>query len=574
MVQRFVVLGILSFLFCFQLQAEPPPSSANNNVLMPEILDLQKEISRLKDNQYDLQKTVLQGGQLSTEDANRIKLLEQELQELKKAKESMEAQIATARQAMPQASTVSSIESMLKTNESQTFSINIVWTLVAGFMVMFMQAGFALVETGFTRAKNAAHTMSMNFMVYALGMLGFWFSGFAIMFGGTGASGSVSTVTSLGPEVGEKLNSLLGIPIGDHFWGIMGGTGFCLPPSMLVGSVFTLFLFQGVFMDTTATIPTGSMAERWKFLPFCIYSFIVGALIYPLFGCWVWGGGWLAGLGKSLGLGNGHVDFAGSSVVHMSGGVLAVVGAMILGPRIGKYNKDGSSNGIPGHNIPMGVLGTFILAFGWFGFNPGSTLSGMDTQIAIIAVNTMLASAGGAVAGMITTWIRYGKPDPSFMCNGMLAGMVAITAPCAFLDSWAAVLVGVVAGILVVFAAVIVDEKFKIDDPVGAISVHGVNGTWGVIALGLFANGKYGAGWNGVETAVTGLFYGNPSQLIAELIGAVTCIVAVGTMGWLTFAGIEAAMGNRVPAQDELRGLDIPELGVLGYQPDVNPESK
>jgi len=547
--------------------------------ILPQIIDLQKEISRLKDNQFEMQKTVLQSNSLSADDLQNIKNMQLELEALKKSKEEMELQLSAMKKVEDVAKVDTALEEgplavITKINDSQNWSVNMMWTLIMGFLVMFMQAGFAMVETGFTRAKNVAHTMSMNFMVYAIGMLGFWFSGFAIMFGGTGGEGSVSTVVSLGPEVATHLNSLIGFQIGDSFWGLMGGAGFCLPPSMLVGSVFTLFLFQMLFMDTAATIPTGSLVERWKFLPFCFYAFIVGAFIYPLYGCWVWGGGWLAGLGKSLGLGNGHVDFAGSSVVHLTGGVLALIGAYIIGPRIGKYNKNGSSNPIPGHNIAMGVIGTFILAFGWFGFNAGSTLSAMDSQIGIIAVNTMLSAAAGAVAGMIATWIRFSRPDPSFMCNGMLAGLVAITAPCAFVDSWAAVLIGAIAGIVVVFSAVIIDEKLKIDDPVGAISVHGVNGIWGILALGLFANGKYGAGWNGVDSAVTGMMYGNPSQLVAQCIGILACIVAVGSMGWAMFMAIEKLIGNRVSAHDELKGLDIPEMGVMGYQPDVNPESK
>lgn len=457
---------------------------------------------------------------------------------------------------------------------NQTYALNIMWTLIAGFLVMFMQAGFSMVETGFTRAKNAAHTMSMNFMVYALGMLGFWVCGFAIMFGGTGAPTSVSTITSLGPEVAAHLNGAVSFGIGDKVFQILGTKGFFLPPEMMIGSIFALFLFQMVFMDTTATIPTGTMAERWRFLPFCIYAFIVGAIIYPVYGSWVWGGGWLAALGQNFGLGNGHVDFAGSSVVHLCGGVLAFVGGMIIGPRYGKYNADGSSNPIPGHNIPMGIIGTFILAFGWFGFNAGSTLAGSDFQIGVIATNTMLASSSGAVAGMIITWMRFGRPDPSFMCNGMLAGLVAITGACAFVDSWAAVLIGLIAGILVVFSSQIIDEVLKIDDPVGATSVHGVCGLWGVIALGLFANGKYGAGWNGVESAVTGLFYGNASQLIAQIIGSATCIVAVGIMGYITFKMINFLSPHRVSQADEIAGLDIPELGVMGYQPDVDPHPR
>jgi Amt family ammonium transporter len=401
-------------------------------------------------------------------------------------------------------------------------------------------------------------------------MLGYWVCGFAIQFGGTGAATSVSTVTTLGPAVAEKLNSEVGLSLGGKFFGLLGGTGFFLPPGMLEGGIFSLFLFQMVFMDTTATIPTGTLAERWRFLPFCLYAVCVGAFIYPLYANWVWGGGWLAAMGKNFGLGHGHVDFAGSSVVHLCGGTIAFAGGRILGPRHGKYNADGTPNPIPGHNIPLAILGTFILAFGWFGFNPGSTLSGMDTQIGVIATNTMLASAAGAAAGMITTWLRFGRPDPSFMCNGMLAGLVAITAPCAFVESWAAVVIGVIAGMLVVVSAEFIETRVRIDDPVGAISVHGTCGLWGVISLGLFANGRYGDGWNGVPGKVAGLFYGDFRQLIAEAIGAIVCIVAVFGLAHITFSIIGFFTPHRVAVEDEMIGLDGPEMGVLGYQPDLD----
>ncbi|HZR46071.1 MAG TPA: hypothetical protein VFA47_05185, partial [Candidatus Manganitrophaceae bacterium] len=299
-------------------------------------------------------------------------------------------------------------------------SVNMVWTLIAGFLVMFMQAGFALVETGLTRAKNAAHTMGMNFMVYAIGMTGFWIMGYALMYGGVGALGTLGGTPLLDSEV---TLTLFGKP-----FGLFGTKGFFLGNGVYDVAIFTMFLFQMVFMDTAATIPTGAMAERWKFLPFVIFGFFLSMFTYPIFGNWVWGGGWLAQLGANFGLGHGSVDFAGSSVVHMVGGVTALAGAIVIGPRIGKYNKDGSVNPIPGHHLPMAIVGTFILAFGWFGFNAGSSLAGTDLRISVVAVNTMLASASGAIAAMIYMWTRYGKPDPSMMANGMLAGLVAITA--------------------------------------------------------------------------------------------------------------------------------------------------
>jgi len=436
-------------------------------------------------------------------------------------------------------------------------AINMMWVLITGFLVMFMQAGFAMVEAGLTRAKNAAHTMAMNFLVYPLGMLGFFLTGFAFMFGGVGSLGTLGGFGGLSHEVSINLFG--------KTWDIIGWTGFGLHGVYDVG-VFALFLFQMVFMDTTATIPTGSMAERWKYSAFFIYAIFVGTIIYPIYGNWVWGGGWLADLGANFGLGHGHVDFAGSSVVHMTGGVLALVGAAVLGPRLGKFNKDGSSNAIPGHNIPMAIIGTFILAFGWFGFNPGSTLAGGDLRISVVAVNTMIASATGAVVSTLWMWlVRTKKPDPTMMLNGMLAGLVAITAPCGFVSVGSAALIGIVSGVLVIEAAFFIERKMKIDDPVGAIAVHGVNGAWGCLALGLFADGTYGDGWNGVKGTVTGLFYGDASQFAAQFIGVLTNIVYVGIIGWVVFKLIDKTIGMRVSAKDELDGLDLPEMGVEGY---------
>jgi Amt family ammonium transporter len=327
-----------------------------------------------------------------------------------------------------------------------------------------------------------------------------------------------------------------------------------------------MFLFQMVFMDTTATIPTGSMAERWKYSSFFIYGLAVGTIIYPIYGNWVWGGGWLAQLGAQFGLGHGHVDFAGSSVVHLTGGVLAFVGAKMLGPRIGKYNKDGSPNAIPGHNIPLAIVGTFILAFGWFGFNAGSTLSGGDLRISVVAVNTMIASATGAIAATLWMWLfKTKKPDPTMMLNGMLAGLVAITAPCAFVSVGSAAIIGLISGVLVIEAAFFIEKKLRVDDPVGAVAVHGVNGAWGCLALGLFADGTYGDGWNGVAGKVTGLFYGDGGQLAAQSIGVISNIIYVGIIGFLVFKFTDLVAGNRVDAKAELEGLDIPEMGVEGY---------
>jgi Amt family ammonium transporter len=436
-------------------------------------------------------------------------------------------------------------------------SINLVWTLVAGFLVMFMQAGFALAETGFTRAKNAAHTMMMNFMVYAIGMTGYWIMGFALQMGGVGA---LATLGGTGVLDGEFVIHLFG-----KEFGLWGTKGFFLAGSSYDVAVFALFLFQMVFMDTAATIPTGAMAERWKFSSFVIFGFFISMITYPLFANWVWGGGWLSQLGKNFGLGHGYIDFAGSSVVHMVGGVTALAGAMVLGPRIGKYNKNGTPNPIPGHNLPMAALGCFILALGWFGFNAGSTLAGTDLRIAVVAVNTMLASAAGAIFAMFYMWFKYGKPDPSMMINGMLAGMVAITAPCAFVSSFWAFVIGAVAGVLVCWAVFFIERTMKVDDPVGAIAVHGVNGAWGVISLGIFADGTYGDAFNGVPGTVRGLLHGDPSQLVAQVIGPVVNVIFVFSASWVFFKAMDLFLGMRVSPEVELEGLDVPEMGVHGY---------
>src|SRR2546430_584514 len=441
---------------------------------------------------------------------------------------------------------------------ANTVAINFVWTLVAGFLVMFMQAGFAMVETGFTRAKNAAHTMTMNFMVYGIAMLAYWAVGFAIQAGGVGALGTLGGYDKLAHEVS--------LTIAGKQWGLFGGTGFFLTGVAYTAPVFAYFLFQMVFMDTAATIPTGALAERWKFVAFVVFSVFVGAFIYPVYANWTWGGGWLAMLGKNVGLGHGHVDFAGSSVVHMTGGVMAFFAAALLGPRRGKYNFDGSVNAIPGHNIPMALAGTFILAFGWFGFNAGSTLAGSDLRIGVIATNTMLAGAAGGITSMLYMWFKYGKPDPSMLANGTLAGLVAITAPCAFVTAPSAVLIGGIAGVLVCVAVFFIDGKLHIDDPVGAISVHGVNGLWGILSLGLLADGTYGDGWNGVNGAVRGLFYGDASQLWAQLIGITTNIVWVGLTGYAAWKITSILTdGHRVSPDIEELGLDLPEMGALAY---------
>jgi Amt family ammonium transporter len=461
------------------------------------------------------------------------------------------------------------------------FSINVVWTLICGFLVMFMQTGFAMVETGLCRSKNAAHTMSMNFLVYPLGCIAFWIYGFALGWGnwfngpvGPGWYSSLGPGTSiLNSGIGiEAATDAAGAATGAFKYGLMGTKGFFLH-GMDDVSVMALFFFMMVFMDTTATIPTGAMAERWAWKNFLIYGLWV-ALPYCLYANWVWGGGFLAQSGLNWKLGHGGVDFAGSGVVHAMGGIIGLAGSLVIGPRIGKY-VNGKIHPIPGHHIPMVIAGTFILAFGWFGFNPGSTLSGTDLRISVVVVNTMLASVAGALTSMFYMQAQGMKPDPSMMCNGMLAGLVAITAPCAFVDSWAAVVIGGLAGVFVVISVFFFD-RIKVDDCVGAISVHGVNGLWGVLSVGIFANGKYGSGWNGIapreefvkaygSDGVRGIIFGDSGQLMAQALNCFVVAVFGFVMAYAWFKISNLITPIRVPQDVEIQGLDIPEMGALGY---------
>ena len=435
---------------------------------------------------------------------------------------------------------------------------NVFFVIVGVALIFFMQAGFMLVETGFCRGKNAAHVAMTNFVIFAIGALAYWAVGFGLQFGSFGPIG--------------LLGGAQGVLDGDAFTlfgqALAGTKGFflgSLGDGTLDVGAFAFFLFQMVFMDTAATIVTGGMAERWKFSAFVPFGVFMAVVTYPIYGMWVWGGGWLAQLGVNAGLGHGVVDFAGSSVVHAVGGFSALAGALVIGPRIGKFKPDGTPVAIPGHHIPMAILGTIVLVFGWMGFNGMSTLSAGDLRFPIIIANTILAGAAGCITAMFLVWKLWGHPDPSMSANGMLAGLVAVTAPCAFITPWAAVVIGTVAGLLVVGSVLFWERKAKIDDPVGAVSVHGVNGLWGMLALGLFADGTYGAGWNGVEGAVTGLFYGDGGQLVAQLIACVVVALwAFGTM-YAFFRIQDKVQGVRSTEADELAGLDVTEMGVMAY---------
>jgi Amt family ammonium transporter len=447
-------------------------------------------------------------------------------------------------------------------------SLNLLWVVIGAALVIFMQAGFAMVETGFCRAQHAAHVVSTNFAVFGLGFVGFFLVGYAFMFGGFSLPGYFGYDAAVGDAL---------VKVGD--WVFLWKGGFALSDmgdAAMAAPVAGFFLYMVAFMDTTATIPTGSMAERWRWNSFVVWGLFCGAIYYPLFGAWTWGGGWLNQLGNNLELGFGYVDFAGSGVVHAVGGAAALAGALVLGPRLGKYGEDGRPRPMPGHNIPMAMLGTFILLFGWFGFNAASTFAATDVRFANVATNTAIAAAFGATVCMFYVIRRLGKPDPSMMANGMLAGLVAITAPCAFVDPWAAAVIGSIAAALVV-EGVLLLERRGIDDPVGAIAVHGINGLFGVLAVGLFANGDYGAGWNATTegsaaaaSGVTGLLYDTGlggRQLLAQAVGClVICTVIFGLA--YAFFRIQHAVtsaGIRSAPDDELAGLDLPEMGVLAY---------
>jgi len=434
--------------------------------------------------------------------------------------------------------------------------LNLLWVVIGAMLVIFMQAGFALVETGFTRAKHAAHVVSTNFAIFALGFVAFFLVGFPLAFGGFSFAG-----IGLAEPVGEPL-------LGSGNWIFLFQGGWALSTGTITPALLGLFLYMVAFMDTVATIPTGSMAERWKWSSFTIWGLFCGAIYYPLFAAWTWGGGWLSKTWDTMSLGAGYVDFAGSGVVHAVGGVAALAGAIVLGPRIGKFGADGKPKALPGHHIPMAMLGTFILLFGWFGFNAASTFAATDVQFATVATNTAIAAAFGALTAMFYITKRTGKPDPGMMINGMLAGLVAVTAPCAFIAPWAAAVIGVIGAILAIEAVFIVERKFKIDDPVGAIAVHMVNGIFGTLAVGIFANGSYGAGWNGSSSkGIEGIIKGDWGQLGAQALGVAVILGVIFPIayGFFKIQNKVTKGGIRSAEEDEINGLDIPEMGVVAY---------
>ncbi len=410
-------------------------------------------------------------------------------------------------------------------------ALDTVWVLVAAFLVFFMQAGFGMVEAGFIRAKNACNILTKNFMDYCTASIMFLLVGYAFMFGDG--------------------NSFIG-------WSGFGLSGANNPSGV---PIWAFWLFQAAFCGAAATIVAGAMAERMKFSSYLIYTIVISAVVYPIIGHWIWGGGWLAEMG--------FADFAGSTVVHATGGCAAFIGALLLGPRIGRFAPDGSPRAIAGHSIPLASLGVFILWFGWFGFNPGSTLgiSGMHNAsktmvdiAAMVAMNTNLAAAAGAIVAMVTVWVMYGKPDLSMTMNGALAGLVAITAPCAFVSPWAALLIGAIGGIIVVAGVKLLD-RIGVDDPVGAVPVHGMNGIWGTLALGLFAKPEYI--WDNMSGGLfyTGSFHQLGVQALGTFSGALFSLLVMG----MVFLLIKKTVGLRVSEEEELKGLDIGEHGLEAY---------
>ena len=447
---------------------------------------------------------------------------------------------------------------------------NFSWTLLTGYLVLFMQAGFALLTCGLVRKKNAAHLMMLNFAAYVFAFLAYYAVGYAFQFGAVAVN---AAPTNLGGV--PTLNHFL---IGSGQWGFLGGKGFFLTGPAYDAGSNCLTLFEVVFMETAGYIIVGAICERITFWAFLLCELFIGAFLYPISGCWVWGGGWLSQLGSSMHLGHGYVDFAGSSVVHSVGGFCAMALALILGPRLGKYGADGKPRAFPASNIVFVVTGTFLLLFGWMGFNPGSTLGATDLRISVVAVNTNLAAVAGSAAAMLLWYKLFGKPDITMACNGMLAGLVAITAPCAFVSPTASVIIGVIAG-LVVCGGVLFNERIlKIDDPCGAISVHGYCGWLGAVSLGIFADGTYGAGWNGVGAGaylgkagqgVTGLLHGDSSQFLVQLGGATLLAIYAFGATYVIFSAVNAWRSMRVTREVEMAGLDVPQFGMLAYPEDA-----
>jgi Amt family ammonium transporter len=400
--------------------------------------------------------------------------------------------------------------------------LSTLWVLIAAFLVFLMQAGFGMVEAGLIRSKNAANVLMKNVLDFCFAALGFFVFGYAIMYGGDGSFMGYQGWALVGME-----SPVDGLPL-EAFW-----------------------LFQAVFAGTVATIVSGAVAERMRFVAYLAYSFVISAFIYPVVGHWVWGGGWLANLGFH--------DFAGSTVVHAVGGFTALIGAAMIGPRIGRFNADGSGNPISGHSLPLAMLGVFILWFGWYGFNAGSTLGmGDPWSVAHVAITTTLAASAGSIASMTFAWIKYGKPDLTLALNGALGGLVSITAPCAVVGTWEAIVIGGIGGIFVILGIEWLN-RIRVDDPVGAFPVHGVCGIWGTLAVGIFGQAALGAPADGL------LFGGGFGQLAVQALGVVACLGFIAVAMFIVFKLIDLTIKLRVSEETELRGLDSDEHGLESY---------
>src|ERR1700690_215485 len=447
---------------------------------------------------------------------------------------------------------------------------NFAWTLNTGYLVLFMQAGFALLTCGLVRKKNAAHLMMLNFAAYVFAFLAYYAVGYAFQFGAVAINAAPTNLGGI-----PALNKFL---VGSGLWGFVGGKGFFLTGPAYDSASNCLTLFEVVFMETAGYIIVGAVCERITFWAFLLCELFIGAILYPISGCWTWGGGWLSQVGSTLHLGHGYVDFAGSTVVHAIGGFCAMALAIILGPRLGKYGPGGRIRVFPAHNVVFVVTGTLILLFGWMGFNPGSTLGATDLRISGIAITTNLSGVAGAASAMILWYFVFGKPDITMACNGMLAGLVAITAPCAFVSPTSSVVIGVLAGSLVCGGVLFNDRVLKVDDPCGAISVHGYCGWLGAVSVGIFADGAYGAGWNGIGATsylgqagrgVTGLLHGDSSQFLCQLMGATLYAIWAFGATYAVFWCVNRAKSMRVAPEVEEEGLDVPEFGMPGYPEDA-----
>ena len=422
-----------------------------------------------------------------------------------------------------------------------TVAIDTFWVLVCGILVFFMNAGFGLLETGLTRAKNAVNILSKNFVVFAIASLGFWIIGWGLMFGdGNGFFGTKGLFFLLGNDNSPMMK--------EAYQGVYSAISWTGIP------LFAKFFFQLAFAATAATIVSGCVAERVKFVAFLVFSFVIVTILYPIVGHWTWGGGWLSSLG--------FYDFAGSTVVHSVGGWAGFMAILVLGPRIGKYTKNGEPSSIPGHNLIVATLGCFVLWLGWYGFNPGSTMAIASTAGAIdvsrIFLTTSIAASCGILSSTAVSWMVLGKPDLTMILNGALAGLVAITAPCFVVSLFSSALIGIVAGVLVVFAIIKFDE-YGVDDPVGALSVHLTNGIWGTLSVGIFASDAIGGAGNG-------LLYGGGLKLLGiQLLGVVSVGVFISVLSFLFLSIIKAVLGLRVSRDEELRGLDIDEHGLEAY---------